>query len=271
MKIFLPFITFATVFLFSCSNDDANNNITTGAISLTADDVGKIGAKVFKVVDTLPNTISPGTSGKDMVWNFKNLNSHYTDTLFFENPSSTPYSEYFPETDLCIVDKGTEIEYLYLTNTSQSLDVVGLAADFLGVGSLIPLEITKGINQLVFPSTFTDGYEGHWITDLTVDGSSLGVDSVRMKSHVERMYHIDAFGTVQLPDGVFDALRVKVDEEAKDSTWILVSDTWTLSDTATSKVTGYDWWTDDDTIGFPLVKMDVENGNVVEVEYIKRE
>lgn len=240
-------------------------------ITINSGDVAGIGSVIPQAIDTLPSGLTPGNSGAAVTWNYSSLNEHQVDTLTFTNPDWTTNGADFPQANLCAEISGAEgVFYAYLVHTSAELSIVGQAGDFLGTGTPTSLPINPGQTIIEFPTTYLDSYTGTYITDLTIDGSDIGADSIRLKSEVDRSYTVDAYGDITTPIGTYPSLRIAITEQRTDSTWVLAFGMWQLVDNGSETSNSYDWWTDDNAVGFPVLSMGVDgSGNATSVSYLK--
>jgi hypothetical protein len=191
--------------------------------------------------------------------------------MYFTNPAWTSNGVDFPAADLAAVVNSVDGEFsAYLEHNSSTLSIIGQAADFLGTGTPMALQVNPHQVILNFPATYQSTYSGTSGYDMTLDGSSFGVDSVRIKQDMNRDYVIDGWGSITTPIGTYDALRVDITETAIDSTWGMIAGIWQLFDNSSDTRSVYDWWTDDASVGFPVVSMEVDGGgNAQRVTYLK--
>jgi hypothetical protein len=93
------------------------------------------------------------------------------------------------------------------------------------------------------------------------DNSLPGVDSVRYKSTTHEVLTVDAWGSITIPIGTFEALRQKEEKTINDSIWMHFFGNWMLLSTSEDKVDTYNWWTNNVEAGFTLCSIDVDNAS----------
>lgn len=139
-------------------------------------------------------------SGTSQVWTLPAGITY--DTTYFSNlpPAGTPFENEFPTAThasyAAIEDEGLLLTtYLYFSITDAAVVSLGAGTEFSG----FPV-ITQHFNDTVFVPPLTFGNQ------FTKTGTSQGTgDTVEVEMRVEV---VDAFGTITMPHGVFDALRV---------------------------------------------------------------
>lgn len=150
------------------------------------------------------DTFNPGAAGAALTWNFDTLHNYGPDTTFEADCSASPYCGDFPGTTVYQrYSGGTESAYF---NTSAT------ALSFVGeYEAPVPIDYTNYEDELRYPfsydSSFIDTFESVFI--------SAGYTYHRYGSVTVRA---DAYGTLVLPTGTYNALRVKSTENFNDST-----------------------------------------------------
>ena len=220
--------------------------LTSGQIIITSGNVPAAGTNYIRGIDELPLGIDPGTPGPGKVWNFTSLMSDESAGYNYLNPLSTPYPGYFPGANLALRSTDTAFSYLYYD--TGTFEMQGVIVEFEGeeyVFDYIPDMIIMN-----FPFTYGGQLSQNYFFEYVYSGNG---DTVRIKNQVTRNQETDAFGTVHLPGGSFEALRASVTQETKDTMWALVLGNWMLISATISSSNFYEWYTNDQNVDIMLV------------------
>jgi hypothetical protein len=106
-----------------------------------------------------------------------------------------------------------------------------------------------------YPVNYLDEWEEDFYSEYFISTGQPGVDSMRFKSDKEKDVIVDAWGTVTIPLGTYNALRVKETEVSYDSTWFKMAGVWMLQFTSTDTYYSYEWWTNQGPIAPFVVNM----------------
>lgn len=320
-------------------------------IIVDSDDVVSIGDTRYLATDDSPDaSIAPGNAGANQTWDFSALNAESIETAEFLDPTGTPYATDFPDATLAFpIDVG----YGYLVNSANGLTLLGFGFG----GEAIQLNEVWAEWPMEYENTF--GWELN--IDTIVENTFLpfpGADILRVKKDTANTSEVDAWGSLTIPMGTFEALRVKKTASTIDTIWykafptaydvetvgttfspaditisvldtvhftglgyhnatevsevtylangttsnggfaygndashvfteagtyyyvctphvgmgmkgiITVVDDWTFFGSNEASTTAYDWWTDDDAIGLPVVSINLdEEGNIEECTF----
>jgi len=238
-------------------------------ITFTNDDLAPEGTTFYFSKDTIPDaSIDIGAPGPDKVWDFSALIEHELDTIVFSLPDWTPYPDSFPDANFAI-ESVDDSGYVYMIRNDEifkAIGVVGLFGDF-GVQSaaIDPEEIVYD-----FPEQFGNSRDESFSIQITLESDEVLVDSVRIKKDTEKNVMIDAWGSMILPMGTYQTLRIKDQRTEYDSTWALIFGNWTLISSEENEKITYSWLTNDPAIGYELVslKYDTENQMVGKVNFL---
>ncbi len=198
---------YLALFLTTCLSVSAFAQIT-----LTSDDVlGWIGTDyVFTEDSSEIISISPGESGPNQLWDFTNVSLDGNISLAYEFfvPSETPFASEFPEANLTQkvsllgFDEGEFTTHLYGKVTSTEYIQLGSASVISFPFDTTFIEFDPDTIS-IFPLT----YERTW-TEVDTDTFDLGGIFLDITKD-STIYTVDAWGTVQLPIGEFDCLRLR--------------------------------------------------------------
>jgi hypothetical protein len=243
-------------------------------ITITSSDIKPLGAMVTQATDTLPvQNIQPGGTGSQS-WDFSSLKAHEAGVIKFVTPSQTLFGKRFPSSNLAIVIDTQTYAYLILDNNSMRL--IGSASTtkidtttlFLGIDVNPPQSVIK------FPASYNNSYNETNKTTIVLPGTAVGlpVDSLRLVSNIKRSVSIDAYGTMKLPSGSYESLRIKETSITTDSTYAFFFGVWLLIDSSPKPDTTetYNWWAKQNGLGFPVVTINItSSGTFSSVSWIK--
>ncbi len=182
-------------------------------ISITASDLSStfaVGTSRFSYLssDTMKMNVGTASSSSSQTWTAPAFTT--TDTFRLDNvlASSTPYISYFPRATSVQFNQsysyGLSVKlYLYYRETSDSLVSIGSAEHESGTVGSIAIDTTYITNS---PSSYSPipmqlGEVYSEVPDTVDEGG--GVTDVLTSQSA-----IDAYGTLVLPEGSFEALRV---------------------------------------------------------------
>ena len=220
--------------------------LTSAQITITSDNVPVPGTNVLRGIDDLPVGLDPGTPGPGKTWDFSPLFSEDIISYSYVNPLATPYPGYYPDANLAVHTSDTAYSYLYYDQ--DIFEMEGLVMFYQG--ETYAFNYTPDLILLNFPFTFGDEISQDYFFEWIYANND---DSVRLRSHVTKYLESDAFGTVILPVGTFDAIRSIVTQVNKDSIWAQVLGDWMLISTTVTTSNYYDWYTDDPDVDISLV------------------
>lgn len=233
---------------------------TFGQILITNSDLAPVGTSVFLAYDTLPGpAIVPGESGADRTWDFTNLNVHQLDTFRMVLPAATPYASEYPNANFASISResDTTAVFSYMIRNDDRLSSTGTAIQG-GDEALLLMHNEPDEILLDFPVSYGDSYNENYITNIIMESPEPGADSVWLKTDVEKTTHVDAWGSLTIPLGTYNVLRQRVDELRYDSIFVMIFGNWMFISASQDSATYYSWWTNNTSIGFNLVAMDVD-------------
>jgi len=183
------------------------SNLTIAQITITADDILKEIGTHETIVGDSSATVDVGSSGENQTWDFRNISMQDSLTLEFEylNPKQTSFANSFPESN--IAARNTDY---YMGLTQQAFDFYKVSTtSMVDLGGQVPVNsslIFKRDTVLVLPLS----YGSTWTTVTTDTNKILSiVFSIETDSTVNT---VDAYGTIHLPAGDFECLRIRMDE-----------------------------------------------------------
>ncbi len=239
MKKHLLFIFAVVFFAFSIN----------AQISVSSTDVVDIGAISFRGYDTIPDaSIMPGNAGANQSWDFSALVAHNHDTLSFVDPATTPYDANISGDNTAVYMANDDI-WAYFNKNTADLQVMGFVGDIFGTGAVTTVQFNPSETLIKFPANYQD---------VLVDTSSLEliIDTIKVVQTTYKTVDIDAWGSIVIPLGTYDALRFNITKIENQDIYLDVFGNWVLIQSQVDTVYSYEWWSNDVNIGLPLVSFD---------------
>ena len=205
---------FVTTLLFS--------SLAFSQITINAEDVLSLTGKSFTQEGTLSESIqvTPGMAGANQSWDLSAIpmDSSVSITWTFETPENTPYGDDFPEANFVQVfafdTLGISIANYNYAKVSNS--------EFISVGD-VSITSFLGMADTTFES-FSDttalfplSYQKSW-SEVSRDTTDFfGTMEVTVDS---TEYLVDAWGTVTVPAGSFECLRIRTTDNSTGFTMV---------------------------------------------------
>ncbi|MDZ4678932.1 MAG: PKD domain-containing protein [Saprospiraceae bacterium] len=212
-------------------------------ITLTVADAPAIGDAFNYATDTLPQNVSIGEPGANQTWDFSNLQAHFTSTIGIISPTQAPNSEDFPTANLAqALDDGS---YGFASVTSSGVIALGSSLDLFGNDDYVSVIFDPVQTIFAFPTTFGTTFSGAYGFTLTLDGSIFDVDSIRIQTEATQNIETDAYGTLILPTGSYQALRQRVETVTENAIFALFFGTWLPLENSIDTNITYQWLTEE--------------------------
>ena len=202
-------------------------------ITVYEQDVFNVGDIVYQAHDTNPGTaINIGSTGLSQIWDFSSLQESSTSTLFFISPVGTNYENQYPDANLCMDDNGS-LSYYDKTSTGVFLHGVGDTV-FSSPALFYPLPLTYGLNIsdgpiVVIEDVITGVLLSTAIPPATVDVLTNGLgnraDTALIQVTNTTDFDVDGSGTITIPLGTYDVLRLKTIQNTSSVLNVYCSDT----------------------------------------------
>ena len=265
-KNFIPMIKIYTISMALLISTVLSFQVKS-QISLTESDASSPGESYPVVHDTTNlESIDTGTVGASQNWNYSVLSSDENDTINYLDPASTPAGGDFLSSNLATPYSGG---FIYLTKTSQEIDIIGLTYDTLSI------HLSDPVIYMQFPTDQNTSYSDVGTATVTVpyDTSILGqtVDSVRLRRDILLDFQTQGWGTLTTPLNTYDnTLKVNRHEIDIDSIWIHVvtflGSQWQFYQAQNDTVDYYSWYTNQ--IGNPLLEITYKYDTVRSVYFL---
>ena len=254
---------------------------TFAQITVTDADLLEIGDVIYLANDD--NTIvNVASAGQNQTWDFSTLQSTDSWSMEVVDPTTTPFDQLYPNANLCIIDDG---DFIYCNKSSSSVSMLGIGDSVFQQGlPIITLPLSYSYTSTEGPLLVLDSLIGGPMVDflLTSQGLSASLltfgaahvaDSLSIEVESTTSFNVDAEGTMILPMGSFDALRVRIDRTITSSIAVycidttaggLNSDWYPLSFGGGSETESfYHWYSNDASTKFTLAEVFLDSlGNL---------
>ncbi len=229
-------------------------HFTTAQITITSDDLlGLIGTtQIIEYSDTSAVAVNVGSAGENQMWDFTDVPIAYENPISVLAPEETPFAEYFPEANFVIFydlsqDDTTFNLYSYANLSANRFHTVG-QANVMSIPELIDTSFVT-FDEDENPMPFSYGLKWDTIERDTMEFAGVLTITIR-----ESQYTIDAWGSVKIPAGTFECLRMR--EDFKEKTVYIFNDMELPSD-STSGIS-YSWLSKDNLLVCDIVSTDGE-------------
>ena len=249
-------------------------------ITVLDTDLMSIGDVIYQAYDDAPaSSISVGNAGPNQTWDFSALQEMEIETIEVVSPVGTLYGSMYPNANLCIdIDNGL----MYLDKSSSGVVMVGFADLPVNNVMMIPLPLTFGLTYQDGPNTITDSVfvnagvlniPNTFITSISTNPLHDQIDSLKLKVVLTKDFNVDAWGSVTIPLGSYDALRLKVEETTITEFYAYCSEGglgggWfsaqALAPIPTEISIRYEWWSNDPIVKFMLAELEVDDSGNIE-------
>ena len=254
---------------------------TFAQITVTDNDILSIGDVVYQPEDdnTGPQ-ITPGNSGANQIWDFSSLVVADIVTTECISPVGTPYESSYPNANICLKAEG---DYMYFNKSSTKVELLGEGdSTFQQPIVMLPLPLTYGMIFTDGPISVLDSLISGPMVSLLLStqglsaamislGAAQTADTINIQAEMTSDFNVDAYGSMTLPMGTFDCLRLKIERTSSTSIQVYCTDTITGAGSGwypipfsdLSQEITYQWWSDNMSTKFALVDMPIDSlGNV---------
>ena len=250
---------------------------TSGQITVIDNDVLSIGDVMYLAEDSISSSIIPGAVGvMPMFWDFSSLHVSNIETSQCIDPNGTPHSLYYPNANICIEENG---DYLYFNKSSSKVELLGEGDSiFQQPLVVLPLPLTYGATYTEGPILMLDSIIGGPVVNLMLasqgitatmisGGAAHTADTLNIRLDVLTNFDVDAWGTMTIPMGSFDCLRLKIERTSNSLIQVFCSDTitgngsgwYTLPWSDLEQEISYQWWSNNMNTKFALAEAQVDS------------
>lgn len=161
-------------------------------------------------------------TGEDLIWDFTPYGTADTDTVYYDDPANTQYSNEFPDASLAVFQDDESIGYI--RNTAEKYELLGAAA--LIEDSVYVLEFDPPTILIDFPYTYGSSIFDTTEFVITDSGEAFGfpaIDSVQYKVSIINDRLVQAWGTLILPNASYEGTLLEKSITTQiDSLWMKV-------------------------------------------------
>ncbi|MCW3103092.1 MAG: hypothetical protein JWO09_1532 [Bacteroidetes bacterium] len=234
-------------------------------ITLTSADMITPSNVLLQANDSTVSGISMGSAGTSQTWNMSALGMNSQDTLTVMPYSAMPNPK-FAGANL-VIKYGYQQIYNYMNNSASMLKGLGIGAmvDF-GAGLTQLNQVSTPYETLMpYPSTYGTSFTDNHVNSASFYYGASGVDSIRMRSRIQKTSTADAWGTITTPLGTFASLRFMEVSHNWDTTEYYVGALggWQTGPGAAippqvsqDSSKSYTWWAN--SVGFPIAQATVD-------------
>jgi len=202
-------------------------------ITVTDAHVPSIGDIFYQAYDASPaGFINVGSAGIGESWDFSVLQASYIDTVLFISPVGTPNANLYNNVNICMDDKGS---ISYFNKSSAGLYMHGISDTAFNSPALyLPLPLTYGLTIsdgpiVVIEQTITGTLLSSAIPPATVavltNGLGNSADTALIQVTNTTDFEVDGSGTITIPLGTYDVLRLKTIQNTSSVLNVYCSDT----------------------------------------------
>jgi hypothetical protein len=251
--------------------------LVNAQITVTHDDLPQAG-KIYVVgIDTIYPTYISNASPLPQTWNYSTLINNFPKVASYS--PTAPYQCYapsFPGSNMYTYGPAfmysnfygaapvylfsTQMGYIYWKKDTAGFSIVGFRSDY-GRGPKNTVESQQEI-LMKTPATFGDSVNNsaRWVATLNaIPPATIDTNYV---SHIYKVLHVDAFGTLQTVLGTFNVIRVHEKIIERDSAIATIGGTPVYGlELSRDTVNNYYYWTNG--VGYPIASIFADKHNHV--------
>lgn len=178
-----------------------------------------IGDTLYLGLDNLPEGMTLGTTGGPQTWDFSTLQAPFSKPLFYKKAKSSKGAHQFPLATMSAALYDGPGTGFYI-RTKTALELVGtFGQDPLGLGLPLAIQYYPPLpdrhGRLRYQESFREKSEAKVTFDADdvgrsiLDSLPISPDSFRLRITIDRKELVDGYGTVILPSGQYNALRLR--------------------------------------------------------------
>jgi len=260
-------------------------NFSYSQITVTDMDIMGVGDVVYLSEDFNAN-ISLGNTGTNQTWDFSSLQPSYTEVFDIISPIGTPFYSSYPLSNICVDIDG---DFLYFNKSNTGILALGQGDSvFQQPTMFMPLPLNYGDSHIDGPVTIMDSLIGGPTVNLLLVSQGLSAtllsmgaaqvaDSINILVNMTNTFNVDAYGSVIMPNGTFNSLRVQTSISTLSDVLVYCTDTLTGAGSGwystpfstTTYEYGYYFMSDDPSVRFALVEISTDSAlNIEAVSYL---
>jgi len=243
-------------------------------IVITSDDLATPGAKIYEALDTIPGpAIIPGPAGPNQTWDFSTLEEDTVMGIRIRKPDWTPYGAYFPDANYCMEQQTDDTVFTMMNLDISTFSIVGMVVhvtEFIDTTVIFRLNPPQVVAE--FPVEYLNARTDTTSYEIRIPFNEPPVDSMMIKYTQINQMEVDAWGTMIIPLGTFEVLRIDNYEIDIDSISVKIGPLWILQDVLIDTSERYAWWSNDESTGIYLVQIQTlisEKEEISDVFFLK--
>ncbi|MFK7808986.1 MAG: T9SS type A sorting domain-containing protein [Saprospiraceae bacterium] len=192
-------------------------------ITITSESFPAPGDTLRTAFDAMPSDIDLLEQGADKTWDFTSLAGISQETVI-RNANEGQYTNQFPTADILIGNPDGNTGEFYYNKTDNLYELLGyVGPDPADFGINVIAKLSPPSPERRAPLNFIDfnnssyNIEIAFSTDLIpgniLDSFPVAPDSLRILISNQRLDAVDAWGTLTIPEGTYDVLREKREQE----------------------------------------------------------
>jgi hypothetical protein len=185
---------------------------------ITSDVFPTIGDTLTYAVANAPDNLQITAAGEGQVWDYRSLQADFFVQQTYETPDSGVGAALFPQaTLLSQAAQGLESYWRVSENQVELLGAYG--QDPLELGIVFSTPFSPPLTEISTPLNYLDTLESNSsflfafatedLPDTIVALLPIAPDSFRVRTNINRLDVVDAWGSLQLPEGNYEVLRQK--------------------------------------------------------------
>ena len=251
-------------------------SFTFSQITIIDTDLMDVGDVIF-LSDDENTIVNIGNAGQNQSWDFSSLQNNYTWDMSVVSPMVTQFSNLYPSADMCIIEEG---DFIYCSKSSSGVNMLGIGDSvFQQPLILVPLPLSFGFSSSDGPTLVLDSLIGGPSVNFLLSSQGLSAslltfgaahiaDSLSIQVSMTAQFNVDAEGTLSLPSGIFDALRLKIERTTNPSIQVYCIDTNTGTNSGwyplpfgggAETESFYQWYSNDPSVKFILAELEIDS------------
>ncbi|HKP94884.1 MAG TPA: hypothetical protein VJ385_03910 [Fibrobacteria bacterium] len=192
-----------------------------------------------------PGTLKPGAAGAGKTWDFSGLAAASDFSIRYLSPAGTPLDTVLKSANLASIST-KDSAYTYYRYQNSGLAFLGTymrTNTVLGAMLFIPEE---PMTLLKLPLKFGDSLKDTSFFPIRIYLPPDTLEATRSETTLLREDKADAWGTLKLPWGDFQALRIKSIHTSRESAFVrsaVTNGKWTLQSASSGVDSTFSWYT----------------------------
>lgn len=212
--------------------------------------------------DTIVSGLNAGAAGANQTWDFSTLVADVSRFDEYKLAQWTPSANEFPTSNVAL--ELDQSNYVYFTHNGTGLFFDGFA------GAQGTFKLDDSQQRVQFPISYESSFVDTSVISGIINFQFQNFDSLEFKQTAVVNSTIDAFGSITIPMGTYDALRANISTHEIDSVWGYTLGQRVFLEPFSGDTTVYEmeWYSDHaDMAGFVLTAAVDTAGNMQSADY----